>query len=386
MTRNSTYHRHILPRWRGPVRGHWDLAMQYSVFGQGSPDPRQAGYMSRLHTIAPEVPRSYHMLQKGALTVGNEHHTQLLDFANIRLHRSETMDVTAVDWDSVDIADVSSQSAYDTLIKEHIRASQMVECIDALWATANLHTLLTAVIPCVDDGDRACWNGVMTGRFSLFGIGLGDIPRGVYKGTVFVRWLTNKILLVAHYSPFATFLPVGYRQTDRPVGSVGRKRGGPCQDAASGAIPSAPPTGARVLLGPAGESCDVACCTSANSLRKQHFIGLRNLQKNCDTKCAVELLPLVNPPTEKMSGGNTCTGFARWKKGLAGMASFPREFEVQLKESTCRFELSFGLPAIETGVFKSAAAQILATNNRLLNCSAKPPWPSLRRICVCTTM
>lgn len=34
------------------------------------------------------------------------------------------------------------------------------------------------------------------------GVGLGDVPRGVYKGTVFVRWLTNRLLLVGAYSPF----------------------------------------------------------------------------------------------------------------------------------------------------------------------------------------
>ncbi len=37
---------------------------------------------------------------------------------------------------------------------------------------------------------------------STDGVGLGDVPRGVYKGTVFVRWLTNRLLLVGAYSPF----------------------------------------------------------------------------------------------------------------------------------------------------------------------------------------
>ena len=31
----------------------------------------------------------------------------------------------------------------------------------------------------------------MTGRFDLFGLGLGGIPRGVYKGTVMVRLLAG---------------------------------------------------------------------------------------------------------------------------------------------------------------------------------------------------
>ena len=45
--------------------------------------------------------------------------------------------------------------------------------------------------------------GVLHAIFtSTDGVGLGDVPRGVYKGTVFVRWLTNRLLLVGAYSPF----------------------------------------------------------------------------------------------------------------------------------------------------------------------------------------
>ena len=46
MTSRARYHSHILPRWQGPINGHWDLSMQYSVFGQGSPNPAHTGYRS----------------------------------------------------------------------------------------------------------------------------------------------------------------------------------------------------------------------------------------------------------------------------------------------------------------------------------------------------
>ena len=53
------------------------------------------------------------------------------------------------------------------------------------------------------------------------------------------------------------------------------------------------------------------------------------------------------------------------------------------KGSGCRRELALGLPALDMGLYEGAVPEIVGTNHRLLNCSAKPPSPNLQRLCVC---
>ena len=105
--------------------------------------------------------------------------SQLLDFVNIRLYNPDAAATEGaypayppVDWAAADIHALSSPEAYDASIRAHIQGSEMVECIDALWETAGRRTLLTAVLPCAGDDDRTCWDGVMLGRFDLYGLGL----------------------------------------------------------------------------------------------------------------------------------------------------------------------------------------------------------------------
>ena len=143
---------------------------------------------------------------------------------------------------------------------------------------------------------------------------------------MFVRWLTNRLLLVAHYSPFARdALPRGWQPSDRPSGSTGRRQGGPCgQSSKAGtAVPAGPPTGHRIVLGPAGADCDAACCGGPAAKAKRHFIGRRLHQPTArQCACAVELLPLVNPPAVVGHRGAaaSCRGLTKWKKALAGQA------------------------------------------------------------------
>ena len=79
-------------------------------------------------------------------------------------------------------------------IKRHMRDGLYLDCLRGGGAEhAGQSKGLVVMVPCHNDGDRKCWDEGMLNHFHLYGIGLGDVPRGVYKGTVFLRWLTNRI-------------------------------------------------------------------------------------------------------------------------------------------------------------------------------------------------
>lgn len=175
MTSQRMYEKHIRSRWIGPVSGHWDLAMQYLVYGQGSPVPasehlndpawRNAPAPGSLHTLAPEVPRTLHRSSLDALTVGKTGYgSQLLDFANIRLNADR------VDWQRVPIDTISSQVAYDSHIKEHLANDDTVY-LDCLRGGGQRYAAqakpLVALVPCRADSDRHCWDEVLLQHFHL---------------------------------------------------------------------------------------------------------------------------------------------------------------------------------------------------------------------------
>jgi hypothetical protein len=175
MTSRRMYERHIRSRWVGPVSGHWDLAMQYLVYGQGSPVPTSehaddpawtnAPAPGSLHTLAPEVPRSLHRSSLDALTVGKSGYgSQLLDFANIRLNADP------VDWHREPIDTISSQAAYDGHIREHLANDDTVY-LDCLRGGGQRYAAqakpLVALVPCRADSDRQCWDEVLLHHFHL---------------------------------------------------------------------------------------------------------------------------------------------------------------------------------------------------------------------------
>ena len=103
--------------------------------------------------------------------------SQLLDFANIRLNSER------VDWSRVSTTHLASGLAYDRHIEEHLQAATFLDCLRGGGAEfAGRGVKLAAVVPCRSDDDRRCWDQVMAENFHLYGVGLGDVPRGAYKG------------------------------------------------------------------------------------------------------------------------------------------------------------------------------------------------------------
>jgi hypothetical protein len=325
MTSKEVWHRHISPRWIGPVRTHWDLAMQYLVFGQGNPLPvsimnakvknvsgvrmlptyKAAPPAGQLNTIAPEVPRTFHRRSQGALTM-DKLGSQLLDFDNMRLNSE------AIDWAAVPVQHLTSRASFSQLVRKHIElaaGSGFVDCIGALSSRAGQRTSLVVMLNCTSDSDRRCWDSAMMDNFNLFGVGLGGIPRNVFQGTVFLRWQTNLVLFVGgKYSPFAQQAEIKQwqRKHHRYTARNSTKPDAPVSVCNRSRISAVPP-GTRVVLAGAGQSCEQACSTCcddepgatprSNNSRSVELSPRGQAQPQSITpwRCDVELLSLLNP-------------------------------------------------------------------------------------------
>ena len=450
MTSRQMYERHIRPRWVGPVYGHWDLAMQYlvpllhtmqtvslvslslslcvcvtyvlpraQVYGQGSPVPASehsndpawtnAPPPGSLHTLAPEVPRTLHRSSMDALTVGKSGYgSQLLDFANIRLN------VDRVDWQRVPIDAVSSQEAYDRHIKEHL-ASDDTAYLDCLRGGGHRYAAqgkpLVALVPCRADNDRRCWDEVLLQHFHLYGVGLGEVPRGVYKGTVFVRWLKNRLLLVAAYSPFI--------REPSPAAWLARSQQGSRMSLSSScdrpenikaSLLKDPPLGVIPAVGKIGQNCHQVCAGLKSSSEGARLVTAAAAAVSASTgtartsamtvSCDAGLLPLVNP--REPNGESPFCGGAFHPFLLDTLSShLPRTGASKLlphASSTsviasaavvpCKTIEELGYPAVVkdtgSGVDRGAAGKrLLTTNHRLLNCSAHAPEKGANRLCTC---
>eukprot|EP01047_Picozoa_sp_COSAG01_P053540 COSAG01_NODE_5751_length_4058_cov_23.533721_2_plen_722_part_00 len=420
MTSKDVWHRHIAPRWVGPVNGHWDLAMQYLVFGQGNPvrrneragvkvggillpaygDPPSRG---RLNTLAPEVPRSQHRRTRGGLTMEQAGYgSQLLDFDNIHLNS------VAVDWTAAPLHHLVTRAAYAEHVGKHIRMaaeSGFVDCVQALASHAGRRTALVLVLDCASDDDRGCWNSAMLGTLNLFGVGLGGVPRGVFQGTVFVRWQTNLVLLIGGgYSPFAQQQEVKAWQHFKPRGFV-------CSPAGL----AAPPPGVRLVLGGTGQSCEQACagCCEpglvADDTTRQHMpVELRPASEPRPAvawRCDVELLSLLNPPLLGTAARAMCVPQAAASSSQLYHPFLAKALRVAQQvmrggsvthafQTPCNVVSKLGYPALDRRVSAGArltklsklgrVPHLVSTNLRLLNCSAIPPSKSARRMCTCT--
>ena len=89
------------------------------------------------------------------------------------------------------------------------------------------HSKLVYVIPAADDKDDQ-WNAPFNHFFGLIGVGgyggyEGYVKvRGIFRGAVFVRWLTNLVLLVGEYSPYMAAVKQMERVDDGlEIGRVG---------------------------------------------------------------------------------------------------------------------------------------------------------------------
>jgi len=209
----------------------------------------------------------------------------------------------------------------------------------------------------------------MADNFHLYGVGLGDVPRGVYKGTVFVRWLTNRLLLVAMYSPFVNSgKAAAWLQQPSPLSGAARSSTLTLSKDCLRHVPqlASPPDGMSVVVGKGGQGCDQAC----GQMRKV---------------CSAALMPLVNP----REPGQAVFCGAAWHPFLleALAPHLPRTAAAKLSAAgggapvPCKISEVLGYPALLHG--DKAGKRLWATSHRLLNCTARPADAAATRVCAC---
>jgi hypothetical protein len=162
--------------------GHWDRFFDSLT---GSRD-----------CIFPEIPRIIH---QGADGFTVDQRAQMELYSNLRLS------ALPVETDYGDLHRLTKDGYIQSqlqFISSATRLSSLEE--SRVFRHANLVFLVSAK----DDKDEA-WNTVLNGFFGLIGVGgyggwEGYVKvRGIFHGAVYVRWLTNLIMLVGKYSPYA---------------------------------------------------------------------------------------------------------------------------------------------------------------------------------------
>lgn len=193
MTSRSVYIDTVRPKWLGPDleyshkrelhlrNGHWDRFFDSMI---GDRD-----------CIFPEIPRITHQGADG-FTVSKRGQMEL--YSNLRLSQLPV---------SVDYGDLSrmTHAGYIAETEAFILGATRLHVLEQ--ARSHRHANLVYVVDSRDDKDEE-WNAVFNHYFGLIGVGgyggyEGYVKvRGIFRGAVFVRWMTNLIVLVGAYSPY----------------------------------------------------------------------------------------------------------------------------------------------------------------------------------------
>ncbi len=186
MTSRRVYRQVIRPAWmseRGDVlrpkfSPHWDYQMD-SIIGQRE-------------CIFPEVPRLRHM-GGGGFSVSSKLQAEM--FGNLRLSQLPV---------GVPYGDVVARLTADGYDRELRRFIQRATPVHAARDVARYRDAkLVLLVDASTEADNA-WNEMLSAFFGVYGIGGYTHlfkQRGVHRGTVFVRYLTNLVLVVGRYSP-----------------------------------------------------------------------------------------------------------------------------------------------------------------------------------------
>lgn len=167
----------------GLLNGHWDRFFD-SMIGQAD-------------CVFPERPRIVHMAGEG-FTVGQTGQAELYE-GQVLATRSAHLaypDVLGLGLDR-----------YIQRVEQFIASAILVPGPEAILAFRQQRLVL--LVPATSDADNV-WNAYLVGFFGLVGVGgYGGNPkyaklRGVHRGTVFVRWAGNLVLLVGRYSPYSS--------------------------------------------------------------------------------------------------------------------------------------------------------------------------------------
>ena len=193
MTSRRIYTQVVRPKWM-------DAALEYSHKGElhlrnGHWDRFFDSMIGERDCVFPELPRITHQGADG-FTVSKRGQMEL--YSNLRLAQ---LPVT------VNYGDLSrlTKAGYIAETEQFIRSAKRLNVLEEIRDFR--HAKLVYVLPASDDKDDQ-WNAPFNHFFGLIGVGgyggyEGYVKvRGIFRGAVFVRWLTNLVLLVGEYSPY----------------------------------------------------------------------------------------------------------------------------------------------------------------------------------------
>ena len=206
MTSRRVYLQLVRPRWLDAAleyshkaelhlrNGHWDRFFD-SLIGQRD-------------CVFPELPRITHQGADG-FTVSKRGQMEL--YSNLRLSQLPP---------DVNYGDLSrlTRAGYIAETERFLLQAKRLHVLEEVRRFR--HDSLVFVVPAADDRDEE-WNAVFNQFFGLIGVGgygghVGYVKvRGIFSGAVFVRCLTNLILLVGAYSPY---MPLVSRLPERDDG------------------------------------------------------------------------------------------------------------------------------------------------------------------------
>ena len=198
MTSRSVYTRLMRPRWLDAGgeylfkeelhlrNGHWDRFLDSVVGG--------------LDCLFPEVPRIVHEGADG-FTVSKRGQMEL--YSNLRLSNLDPR--TSEYGDLSRLTHVGYRAQQEEFLASAITLTVPEE------AVRYRNQRLVLRVPARDDKDSE-WNALLNGYFGLIGVGgcggfVGYVKvRGVFRGSVLLRWATNLLMLVGDYSPYASLV------------------------------------------------------------------------------------------------------------------------------------------------------------------------------------
>lgn len=119
-----------------------------------------------------------------------------------------------------------THAGYEASIQTFVKSAHRVTTLAAIALFRN--SSLVCLVGARFDDDPA-WNSIMVDHFGLIGVGgFGGWPgyakvRGVHRGSVLLRWMTNLVLLVANYSPYVGLVAQKVPPLGSPLDAEGQR-------------------------------------------------------------------------------------------------------------------------------------------------------------------
>jgi len=271
---NRKHFYQLQPLWKSffeiPTIIPWDLFVQNN-FGQKV-------------CLVPLVPRTHHVSEIQGTHYNSDFQKDF--FANMML--ADEIQQFFVDIDTETLL----QPGYDRSLEQMLNVSQFISCFDQL-----LHSQDRVLVVYFQND---LWNSMME-SFGMIGTGMGEVPRGLTRGLVIVRYANNWVLLVSTSSEMVLALPNVF---DGHLPLILKSDFDSCKTLPTTSSPS---PNMYVILSEAGESCVEACSSKGKTCQVQLFPYLNSCDNqwlNCEEGQCNTTVEFFHPSISKSN--HTC--------------------------------------------------------------------------------